>query len=576
MFTWSQSKIALHYFGFYGRKVHSQEFAQRLVCQSSCFKNVVAFSFAKMTDGTESVLVEIDAKLTGDRICVSPSWLRFIKQDQVLIFSIKGARECVGSAWEFTAPEGQILVAPFLFENLNSNRAELSILQPPKCQYIKLVPSKPIDAIKDIRSLLESHLRKNYSVLKKGDVIPLQVYNIPFEFQITDMKPEDVGVVINTDVEVDLEYIKMQEKLEWTRLSTHAEWTWSGFIDENQFLQIPFYNVKEWKEYAIQLQCDTDVNLYVSDSCPRPSRSDHLLYNVERGRKECIYELEGDIFPFLNLGLEPYDGICMAKVTVINRPISVKPLSPLPKYEDEEIIDENMQTCKNCGMKVPAQTISMHEAFCFRNNIKCTKCNIVFQKKEFSKHWHCESCEFVGVQEDQKKHHELFHVPVTCSCGVELSLNLIGQHKKIECPDRLIVCRFCHLLVRAGGKSMNVRDLYLGTGLTEHESECGSRTIQCQKCKKSVQLKDMQTHAKIHELQDKPQVPTLCSNVNCANELSSQYPNSLKMCSSCFQPFWSPRHDPGNQKLAQLIVQTYHRQMTLGCKNSHCYNKVSG
>ena len=94
----------------------------------------------------------------------------------------------------------------------------------------------------------------------------------------------------------------------------------------------------------------------------------------------------------------------------------------------------------------------------------------------------------VPVHDDQK-HFEFCHQFVTCSCGESLYPQQISQHKLVECEARFIICRYCHLLLPAGKLSRTAKDLILGLGLTEHESECGARTFECQKCSKSVQLK---------------------------------------------------------------------------------------
>jgi phage FluMu protein Com len=140
---------------------------------------------------------------------------------------------------------------------------------------------------------------------------------------------------------------------------------------------------------------------------------------------------------------------------------------------------------------VPITALPRHEAFCERNNIHCTKCNRVFLKTEYSQHWHCteEDCLFVDQVTRSRKHLDMIHTPLDCSCGIQLLLPQIATHKKTSCPSRYIICRYCHLLVQAGEKSTNAKDLMLGLNVGEHESTCGGRTIQCVKCSKNVQLK---------------------------------------------------------------------------------------
>ncbi|KAI9346586.1 hypothetical protein BDR26DRAFT_112824 [Obelidium mucronatum] len=110
----------------------------------------------------------------------------------------------------------------------------------------------------------------------------------------------------------------------------------------------------------------------------------------------------------------------------------------------------------------------------------------LFKKEEFANHWHCDSCSLVSTVAASVKHLEMEHgMRHACVCGQDLPLKSLAGHKKRECPDRLIICRYCRLRVRAGPKSMVAKDIYSGLGLCEHESVCGSRTIECIKMLKS-------------------------------------------------------------------------------------------
>ena len=90
----------------------------------------------------------------------------------------------------------------------------------------------------------------------------------------------------------------------------------------------------------------------------------------------------------------------------------------------------------------------------------------------------------------------LSHSPIICECNATLFLADIPNHRAKQCPERIILCRFCHLNVKAGLPSTSAKDILLG-GMSEHESECGGRTIQCVKCSQNVQLKDIQVHAQV-------------------------------------------------------------------------------
>jgi hypothetical protein len=180
----------------------------------------------------------------------------------------------------------------------------------------------------------------------------------------------------------------------------------------------------------------------------------------------------------------------------------------------------------------------------------------------------------------------MIHTPIICECGLSASLQEYSIHKKMDCPESLIECRFCHLLRKRGALSKSAKDLILGSGLNEHESECGARTIDCAKCGKAIQLKDVALHMGIslililgghaqQKLFEDRKSPTfkMCPNSACSNHLPTQK-NILGLCQQCFNPFWSSRDDPGFKKLQQRIVEAVHNQLTVGCVYASCFNEV--
>lgn len=114
---------------------------------------------------------------------------------------------------------------------------------------------------------------------------------------------------------------------------------------------------------------------------------------------------------------------------------------------------------------------------------------------------------------------------------------------------------------------MDARDRLLN--LHSHESYCGSRTITCQKCKRQIPIKDIQVHAKVHEVQrQNQQLPSLCCNHNCIRPRAN---NKLKLCQYCFGPFWVTDDDPKNVKLIQRVARKLHSQLTVRiCLRSLC------
>ena len=82
-------------------------------------------------------------------------------------------------------------------------------------------------------------------------------------------------------------------------------------------------------------------------------------------------------------------------------------------------------------------------------------------------------------------------------------------YKTTDCPERLIVCYYCQLKVKA-------------SDYMEHVAVCGSRTDVCKKCLMRLMLKDMETHkcgVLQSHLQHNPyQAPPKLSSYNAMEE----------------------------------------------------------
>jgi len=191
------------------------------------------------------------------------------------------------------------------------------------------------------------------------------------------------------------------------------------------------------------------------------------------------------------------------------------------------------------------------------------------KKGEEKQHWHCDKCDKYGDLLEKDKHELIFHTLRKCSCKYESeSLQDLARHKRTTCPDRLITCKFCRNLVKQDEPSTNPQDLL--EGLTVHESYCGARTIKCVKCEESVTLRNVRAHANMHEIEKQNRkLPKLCRNENCIKPAAN---NILKLCSTCFGPFWSPTADPTGRMLYTRLGRKYHQQLTVGCGNSWCTN----
>ena len=210
----------------------------------------------------------------------------------------------------------------------------------------------------------------------------------------------------------------------------------------------------------------------------------------------------------------------------------------------------------------------MHSAFCLRNNTRCVTCSLVLLTRDAASHWHCPTCLAAVPPASRPKHVTVSHAPVTCSCGSSLPIGApMRRHRRLSCPDRMLVCRFCGDLQKAGHVVNGIDQL------GEHESYCGARTADCAECGRPVKLTLMAAHSRLHDLErrSRPPPPPPCANQNCGNAQPTNG-NALLLCRDCFAPLYSPERDDDGKRLLKTLLAAYHNQIMHGCGRSDCGN----
>ena len=501
---------------------------------------------------------------------------------------------------EFSAEEGEIVLSNFLKEALGldatstdpsrkgspngdsdevmtnaveqlavngSSSAQITVhaKQLPKGTFVKLRPLEAGYDPEDWKSLLEEHLRSNFTTLTNGEV--LVVYGgrasggkrEEFRFLVDGFKPEGDGIcVINTDLEVDIEALNEEQARETLKKiaakaqrapGTAEGSSAGGKLDifrgqDGQVLDGEYvdYEIPSWdRSQGIEILLsgvdeDEEVDLFVSPYSNyqrvRP-REDEYVFADFSSRYPKRIRLQPT-----NVELENAEAIW---ISIHAYPSESQ--SPIPKkyHIRASIFDpasESMQEntsapetphnpgdvqCKNCRQWVPQSSLFLHENFCLRNNVLCPQgCGQVFQKRSpaFESHWHCPHDTFTGnTTLSRQKHDALFHTAQTCSfCGTDCSsIPLLSNHRTTTCPGKLILCRFCHLQVPQEGDPTEPPSAeLLLSGLTPHELADGGRTTECHLCNKIVRFRDMDIHLKQHDLERSSRLtPRLCRNVNC-------------------------------------------------------------
>ena len=518
----------------------------------------------------------------------------------------------------------------------------------PKGTFVKLRPMEAGYDPEDWKALLEQHLRQNYTTMTNGEVLivpgskTIGGQKEEFRFLVDGFKPETDGIcVVDTDLEVDIEALNEDQARETLKRiaakmakapGTEQGSSPGGDLDlfraqQGQVLPGEYvdYELHSWSksqplEFVLDAEDIDELDLLVSPLSAtqraKPRLAEHVFSdldgrptkrirlepsNVELENAEALYV---SVHGFSQSEIDPAaaadDDARPSSFTLkVKHPENgVAASNGVPAVEDKPPNEGDVR-CKNCNQWVPQRTLMLHENFCLRNNILCPKgCGQVFQKQseEFSRHWHCPYDTVYGntnlshTKHDTLYHpSEILHCPDCSTTETFSSIASLARHKTTTCPAKLILCRFCHLVVPQEGDPDVPNAEALLSGMTPHELADGARTTECHLCNKIVRLRDMETHLKSHNMDrlSRP-TPIPCRNVNCgrtqdvcsktgdtrAGSRMGQGPgNDIGLCSVCFGPLYVSMYDPENKALRRRIERRYLQQLLTGCGKTWCRNE---
>ena len=502
--------------------------------------------------------------------------------------------------------------------------------QLPKGTYVRLRPLEAGYNPDDWKSLLERHMRENFTTLTKGEILTVRgSKSEEFRFLIDKFKPDGDGIcVVDTDLEVDIEALNEEQARETMKQimakaqkapGTAEGSSVGGDIDiwkavKGQVMEGDYvdYELPSWDKLQaieIELDADDDLDLFISPQSShqrgRPRDDEHVWGDFGDSTTKTIsiqpsnIELEGAESLYISVhsrkSLTSPKPLSRFSLRAKSTPKLGQPGNPvaIDLDEDTEMHSAEDEQCKNCHQWVPKRTMMLHEIFCLRNNIICPRCSNVFQKKsqEWEAHWHCEHDSAYGNTRASKlKHDEVAHTPQQCPSCPYPATNLrdLAVHRTSICPGKLILCQFCHLEVPQEGDPFDPSPEQLISGLTAHELADGARTTECHLCSKIIRLRDMSTHLKHHDLQKSSRSkPAICRNVNCGRTLEGvgkngeigagsrmgQGPgNELGLCSICFGPLYVNMHDPEGRAMKRRVERRYVSQLVNGCGKTWCSN----
>ncbi|KAG0244140.1 ubiquitin fusion degradation protein UFD1-domain-containing protein [Mortierella sp. GBAus27b] len=538
-----------------------------------------------------------------------------------------------GGVKEFSAEEGQVQLPAWMMESLSIVEGDQVVIQYApllKGTWAKFRPlSSDFLEITDFRALLEAILRSHYTTLTRGEVLKIHQGQQEYDFVVEQLLPDPGDAVCITDTDLVVEFAPLETTFSQDGSSNinngssgsnsngHLNGNSNGSkspstlrIGSNALGQVAEGSYQRWtievpnRAAGVMIQVDVqepgDLDVLVSTKAP-VGLDEHVWSNFESVGPRVItipasdrdYATQQDS-KTLHIGIYGRELLAGLSGSGSSSPAETTYRIQAHYYDGESASEETTgsttangsdadvpnkgadgyQECTNCGSWIPERTMMLHSNFCHRNNVKCDRCSQVMKKEDFADHFHCDHCDKHGHVSERKKHMEIYHGWYQCTCETFESPSLpeLALHRRTTCPDRWIICRYCHTLVQQGGPASNHRDRIQGLG--SHESYCGDRTIPCQKCSQLVSLKNVQVHAQHHEYQRQNQpTPLLCSNQNCVRlRPTSTASNILGMCAICFGPYWISTDDPKHQKLLQRLARRYHTQLMTGCGNTWCRN----
>ena len=463
---------------------------------------------------------------------------------------------------EFSAQEGTIILSTNVTENLAVKAGMAISVQLVELRKGEVAAFKPLAAGYDLQSdwktALEGAFRSAYTTLTVGGTVRLRN---GMRFLVDKLLPEDAVCIVDTDLEVDIVPLSEEQARQTVKSNAEKAVVLPIELESRQDGESDSaFLLTNWNSSAqIIIKLDSvssDAILLLGHTSPTP-RAAIWSDMSSRAHREII--------------ISPSNADLESKpiYVVVNTPGRFSLIvTQEPEVKEELSADETL--CPNCLAHVPKRSLVLHERHCLRNNKRCDfpGCTFVFRAGSEQKHWHCDACGDPG-EGSMEIHKERMHTLETCECGETFSnLPTLAHHRATGCPERLVECRFCHLLVPQGDVStVSYHDV--SQGLNAHEADCGSRTTECLSCNRIVKLKDLISHMKFHNQARLMRArPSICTNQNCVHSSGL----SLGLCSDCFGPLYITQDDPDSAKLMARIKRKYATQLMSGCGHDYCRN----
>lgn len=415
----------------------------------------------------EAIPSALDA---GDKVILPSSALEEILQNNQdlpspLTFELRrphNSSNVVHAGVKEFSGEGDFVQLPaWMLEYLDlsvGSRVLIKLRSLPKGTWTKLRPLSPdYNDIRYYRAALEAHLRAHYNTLTAGQTLTCRYGSKLYPFLVVDLKPEPAVCITDTDLEVDLEatpeQTMQQQQQQGEKTSAKLNEPIVGVSVEKgayKYCKLIAENAAA-SSSSIEVQFTVEsgnVDIVISAEDERPTLDSHEYSDFSTASSRRIVLTHSQENKVYHIGIHGYTNAVVSWVAKVPREDDKK---------DEMDVDRNKAyekgpgyQCTNCRAWVPEQTFTLHTGFCLRNNVLCPQgCGQVLKKGswEAEQHWHCEQCEYVGELSDKLKHVEYYHTPKSCICQdfTSDSYEALSVHRRTDCPEKLISCRYCHV-----------------------------------------------------------------------------------------------------------------------------------
>jgi len=394
---------------------------------------------------------------------------------------------------DFDAPDGCVILTKKVvrclgLEDINFDHSIVRIRYKhlEKCKHLRCkIPSQFLSLYPDIRSFLEANLRTNFVTISEGDSLMI---NSLVPVIIEKLEPDFACCLIDTDVDLELTLIDLSSP------GSPPVWNLGTPYQFDKIESIPLYLPSDLTDTDTVKISITNGDLFIS--------------------LPPLIDASFDCFDFLSTIQEDKDGKVWNEVRISLDDIRSKRTSfnswpeiifvgcsELPCLVQTELIRGKLTPsssapstmCMNCHQSIPTSSIDLHIIHCMKRFKPCPDCKTPIADGA-SRHDHCEIC--WKPYKDWESHLNQWHSKIRCSCGSEVERYELDIHKLNECPNRLVLCRFCSQYFPVGDVTeMDARDRLMGFK-SIHEGACGNRTDKCQVCGRFERLKDMDLHQK--------------------------------------------------------------------------------